>query len=54
MKTKGSWKIQNLKGVERMFKDAEHPDAIAWMSNRDDKVPKIEKPPKKKPGCDSC
>lgn len=50
MKTKGSWKIANLMGVERTFKDAEHPDAIAWMSNRDLKVPpkpKVEK--KKKP-----
>lgn len=43
MKTKGSWKITNLKGIERTFKDAEHPDAIAWMSNRDDKAPS---PPK--------
>lgn len=34
MKTKGSWRITNLKGIERVFKDAEHPDAIAWMSNR--------------------
>jgi hypothetical protein len=50
MKTKGSWKIQNLLGIERVFKDPEHPDAIAWMSNRDDKVPakpKVEKPKKK-------
>lgn len=49
-KTKGAWNIQNLKGIVRTFKDAEHPDAIAWMSNRDDKLPakpKVEKPKKK-------
>jgi hypothetical protein len=48
-KTKGSWKIANLKGVERVFKDAEDPEAIAWMSNRDDKAPpkpKVVKPKK--------
>lgn len=49
MKTKGSWKITNLKGIERTFKDAESPEALEWMSNRDDKVPpkpKVVKPKK--------
>lgn len=51
MRTKGSWRIQNLKGIERVFKSEEDPEAIAWMSNRDDKAPvkpKVEKPKKPK------
>lgn len=34
--TKGSWKIQNLNGVMKTFKDDESPDARAWMRNRGD------------------
>lgn len=51
MKTKGSWTISNLKGVERVFKDAESPEAVEWMRNRDDKAPsapKVAKPKKPK------
>ena len=33
---KGSWKIQNLSGVMKTFKDAEQSDARAWMKNRGD------------------
>ena len=34
--TKGAWKIQNLRGVMKNFKDAESTDAKAWMKNRGD------------------
>lgn len=34
--TKGSWKIQNLSGVVKTFKDDETSDARAWMRNRGD------------------
>jgi hypothetical protein len=49
--TKGSWNITNLKGINRVFKEADSPDAIAWMSNRDDKAPPKPKaaPKPKKP-----
>lgn len=33
---KGSWKIQNLNGVMKTFKDSEQADARAWMKNRGD------------------
>ena len=33
-KTKGSWKISNLVGVVRVFKDPETPEALAWMRDR--------------------
>jgi hypothetical protein len=45
MQTKGSWRIANLKGVERVFKESDSPEAIEWMSNRDDKAPAKPKPP---------
>lgn len=32
--TKGSWKIQNMGGILKNFKDAESPEARAWMKNR--------------------
>lgn len=32
--TKGSWKIQNMGGILKNFKDAESPDARAWMKDR--------------------
>jgi hypothetical protein len=35
-KTKGAWKIQNLSGVMKTFKDDESSDARAWMRNRGD------------------
>lgn len=35
-KTKGAWKIQNLNGVMKTFKDDESADARAWMRNRGD------------------
>jgi hypothetical protein len=35
-KTKGAWKIQNLSGVMKTFKDDESADARAWMRNRGD------------------
>lgn len=34
METKGSWKIQNLSGNFKTFKDKESPDAMAWIKNR--------------------
>lgn len=32
---KGSWKISNLKGKEKTFRDEQSPEARAWMKNRD-------------------
>jgi hypothetical protein len=32
--TKGNWRIQNLDGVMKNFKNDEAPDARAWMRNR--------------------
>ena len=46
---KGAWRIQNLRGVMKTFKNAESEEARAWMINRDDeiiKVPKVPKVPK--------
>jgi hypothetical protein len=49
MQTKGSWEIMNLRGVMKRFKSNESPEAIAWMSNRDEAdAPKERKPRKKK------
>ena len=32
--TKGAWKIQNLNGALKNFKDSESPEARAWMKDR--------------------
>jgi len=37
---KGNWKIQNLNGVMKTFKDPESSEARAWMRNRDMPVDK--------------
>jgi hypothetical protein len=44
METKGSWKIQNLRGVFKTFKSAESEEAKEWMRNRDETAT----PPKEK------
>jgi hypothetical protein len=40
--TKGSWQVQNLRGVMKRFMDVESDEARAWMSNRDEEVEKKE------------
>ena len=46
MVVKGAWKIQNLRGVFKSFKNHESDEARAWMSNRDEEVIRVPKEPK--------
>jgi hypothetical protein len=41
--TKGNWKISNLMGWEKVFKDEQSPAAQAWMKNRDKKPASVTK-----------
>lgn len=40
---KGSWKICNLVGWEKVFPSEDSPEALAWMRNRDSKPTETEK-----------